>query len=245
MLLNPTMLAVPAVPPARVVPPHEKAARVSAVVMLLPAVPAVVAVTVTTAPVDVAVTSVLGLLLIAIVRFAAAVVVLVESAKSVPEVDAAEIEPVGDKVWLLDSDQVIALAEVFVTITTLAALVTAVAPGLADDTLHAEVLEHELVIASSRLVASVVVLFTRTTHPDVAVGVNAVQVVVVHVYVTPSMTVVAPEPGSLIIVSVPTPVAVSVTPFIVTVVPAAEVAGVAKVPVPVAATGAAPAKLVL
>ena len=93
-----TAAAAPPDPPARVAPPQEKPTRVSVVVMLLPAAPGVIAVTVTTPAREAAVTSVLGLLLIAVARLAAEVVSLEESAKLVPEVDAAEIEVGGDRV---------------------------------------------------------------------------------------------------------------------------------------------------
>ena len=86
------MLACPFVPPARVVPPHEKPAIVSVVAMLLPAAPPVVAVTLTTPAPEVAVTSVVALLLIAVFRLVAAVVVLELSAKLVPEVTATVID---------------------------------------------------------------------------------------------------------------------------------------------------------
>ena len=97
-------------------------------------------------------------------------------------------------------------------------------------------------MASCKLVAFVAVVAVLTTHPDVAVGVNAVQVVAVHVYVTVPTTVVLV--GWPVMVSVPTPVAVKVTPLITTVVPAADVL-FAKVPRPVAATALKPARLVL
>src|SRR5271154_1599496 len=160
------MLACPFVPPARVVPPHEKPVMVSVVVRLLPAVPPVAAVTVTTLVAEAAVTSVVALLLIAVFRLVAAVVVLELSAKLVPEVDATEIEAAGVKVWPLLSDQVIAAALVLVTTTALVLLpvpllTTAVAPGLPPDTKHCPA-PHVLVIAATRLVASVAVVALRT-----------------------------------------------------------------------------------
>ena len=66
--------------------------------MLLPAAPGVIAVTSTIPAEEVAVTSVVGLLLIAVARLAAAVVVLAESAKLLPVFDAAVIELGGDSV---------------------------------------------------------------------------------------------------------------------------------------------------
>jgi len=147
-------------------------------------------------------------------------VVLLESAKLAPEVTGAEIETVGANVWLLvpPKDQVIEPAVVLVTTTVLVLLllITEVAPGLAPNTLQVVVTPHVLLMASMRLVASLAVVETRTMHPVVAVGVNALQVVVVHVYVTPSMTVVLAEAGSLANKSVPTPVAVKVTPLTTT-----------------------------